>query len=127
MSPPPPDRREPKIGLGAYVVAGLSFIPLLGVPLGIAAIVWGIVSRRTGHRLVALLGAGGIALTIFLYGGLFFFGFVQHGGVYDRLRGQLAQQQLYVLAQAIEFYRLQYGSYPDSLDQLKATLPVPSW
>jgi hypothetical protein len=51
---------------------------------------------------------------------------VQTGGIYDRLRGQIAQQQLYTLVQAVEFYRLQYGSYPDSLEQLQATLPKQS-
>ena len=126
MSPQPTDRERAKIGTAAYVVAGLSFIPLIGVPLGVAAIVWGIVSRKAGRLIVVLLGTGGIAVTIILYGGLFYLGFVQHGGIYDRLRGQLAQQQLYTLVQAVEFYRLQYGSYPDSLKQLQASLPEQS-
>jgi hypothetical protein len=123
---PPQGERPHKIGVGAFVVGGLSFIPLVGVPFGIAAIVWGIVSRKTGRLIVALCGAGGIAFTVVLYAGLFYFGFVQQGGIYDRLRGQLAQQQLYTLVQAVEFYRLQYGSYPDSLKQLQATLPKQS-
>ena len=123
MSPPPASQVPAKIGVPAFVVAGLSFIPLIGVPFGIAAIVWGIVSRKTGRLVVALFGAGGIAFTVVLYGGLFYFGFVQQGGIYDRMRGQLSQQQLYSLVQAVEFYRLQYGSYPDTLKQLQATLP----
>src|ERR1700720_1002039 len=126
MAPLPQDERPNRIGAGAFVVGGLSFIPLLGVPFGIVAIVWGIASRKTGRLIVALCGAGGIAFTVVLYAGLFYFGFVQDGGIYDRLRGQLAQQQLYTLVQAVEFYRLQYGSYPDSLKQLQATLPKQS-
>ncbi len=125
-SPPPASEHRANIGSAAYIVGGLSFIPLIGVPFGIAAIVWGIVSGKAGRLKVVLLGAGGIVVSIVLYGGLFYFGFVQRGGIYDRLRGQLAQQQLYVLTQAIEFYRLQYGSYPDTLQQLQSTLPKPS-
>jgi hypothetical protein len=126
MTPPPTGRRGDRIDAAAYVLGGLAFIPLIGVPLGIAAIIWAIVSRKRGRGLVASLGVGGIAFTIVLYGGLFFFGFVQTGGIYDRLRGQFAQQQLYTLVQAVEFYRLQYGSYPQSLEQLQATLPKQS-
>ena len=112
---------------GAYVVAGLSYIPLIGIPFGIAAIIWGAASRKTGHRRVALIGGGGIVCTIVLYAALFYFGFVQTGGVYDRLRSQMARPQLDTLVQSIEFYRLQYGSYPDSLEQLQASLPQPSF
>ena len=112
---------------GAYVIAGLSYIPLIGIPFGFAAIIWGIVSRKMGHLRVALIGGGGIVCTIFLYAALFYLGFVQTGGVYDRLRGQMARPQLDTLVQAIEFYRLQYGSYPDSLQQLQGSLTQPSF
>jgi hypothetical protein len=121
-----PDNGQARIGTAAFVLGGLSFIPLIGVPFGIAAIIWGLVSRKARRLTIVLLGLGGIACTIILYGGLFYFGFVQTGGIYDRLRAQLAQQQLYTLVQAVEFYRLQYGTYPDSLEQLQATLPTQS-
>ena len=121
-----PDNGQARIDTAAFVLGGLSFIPLIGVPLGVAAIIWGLVSRKARRLTVVLLGLDGIGCTIVIYGALFFFGFVQTGGIYDRLRGQLAQQQLYTLVQAVEFYRLQYGSYPDSLEQLQATLPKQS-
>jgi hypothetical protein len=119
----PPDR----LGAGPYVVAGLSFIPLVGVLFGIAAIAWSLVTRKAGRLKLALLGGGGILFTIVLYGGLFFFGFVQRGGIYDHLRAGLAQGQLYTLVQAVEFHKLQYGHYPDTLQQLQATLPPGSF
>lgn len=126
MTQPPDHTARPRLGTLAFVIGGLSFIPLIGVPFGLVAIFWAFVSRKAGRLTVGLLGTGGIAFTIVLYGGLFYFGFVQHGGVYDRLRGQLAQQQLYTLIQAVEFYRLQYGIYPTSLQELQTTLPKPS-
>lgn len=106
-----------------FVIGGLSFIPLIGVLFGIAAIVWGLVTRKAGGRKLALLGASGIAFSVVLYGGLFYFGFVQQGGVYDKLRQQLAQTTLNQLVQSIEFYKVGHGSYPASLEALQATLP----
>jgi hypothetical protein len=122
---PGTDPRE-RLRAGAFVLGGLSFIPLLGVPLGIAAIIWAAASKRRGRGLLALLGAGGIALTCVLYGGLFYFAFVQHDGLYDELRGRLAQTTLNSLVQSIEFYKVQNGRYPASLEQLKQSLPKDS-
>jgi hypothetical protein len=123
MPPQPTNGARARLGALPFVISGLSFIPLIGVPFGGVAIIWGIFTRKIGRLKLVLLGAGGIVFTIAIYGGLFFFGFVHRGGVYDRLRAQLAQQQLYTLVQAVEFYRLQYGAYPDTLQQLQATLP----
>jgi len=107
-------------------VGGLSFIPLIGVPFGIAAIIWGLVTGKIGGKKLALVGVAGIALTCLLYGGLLYFGLVQRGGIYDELRGKLAQTSLNSLPPAIEFYKLQYGSYPETLEQLRQSLPKDS-
>jgi hypothetical protein len=115
-----------RLGGFPFVVGGLSFIPLIGVPFGIAAIVWGVVTTKAGGRKLAVVGTCGILLTILLYGGLFYFGFVQRGGVYDELRVRLAQTTLKGLLPAVEVYRLQNGTYPDSLEQLRASLPKDS-
>jgi hypothetical protein len=124
---PPEDQARGRLGALPFVIGGLSFIPLIGVPFGAVAIVWGIASKKVGRRKLALLGGGGIVFTIAIYGGLFFFGFVHRGGIYDRLRAELAKNQLDVLVQAVEFYNLQHGSYPDSLEQLRSTLPKQSF
>lgn len=108
---------------GYYAFGAASFVPLLGVIVGIIAIAIGLGSRKTGGRLLALLGAGGIAFSVLLYGSLFYFGFVQRGGVYDGLRAQMAQSTINALVPQIEFYRLQHGSYPPSLDALRKASP----
>ncbi len=123
MAEPPGPRLPDRLGAAPYVVAGLSFIPLFGVLFGIAAIVWSIATRKAGRLKLALIGSGGILFTIAIYGGLIFFGFVQRGGIYDHLRAQLAQGQLYSLVQAVEFYKMQYGRYPDTLQQVQETTP----
>ncbi len=116
---PPPTRR---IGAAAYVIAGLSFIPMLGVPFGLASIIWGLASKRTGGRVVAAIGVGGLALTVALYGGLFYFGFMVRGGIYDELRVRMAQDNLDSAVKEVEFYRVAHGKYPDSIEELRASL-----
>jgi hypothetical protein len=111
-----------RLGGGAFVLGGLSYIPLIGVVFGLAAIVWGLVSRKKGAKKLALVGAGGIAFTFVLYGSLFYFGFVQRGGIYDSLRAQSAQHQLNQLVQSIELYKVAHGEYPASLAQLQEGL-----
>jgi hypothetical protein len=106
-----------------FVIGGLSFIPLVGVPFGMAAIVWGLVTKKSGGKKLAFVGALGIGCTIVLYSAVFYFGFVQRGGIYDGLRSQLSQTNLYSVVLAIEFHRLQYGTYPESLEALQKTMP----
>jgi hypothetical protein len=106
-----------------FVVGGLSFIPLLGVPFGIAALIWGITTKKAGGKTLAQLGGAGIVVTLALYGSLFYFGFAKRGGMYDDLRAQLAQSNLDSVVQAVEVYRLQHGDYPESLKVLQESLP----
>ncbi|OOG37060.1 hypothetical protein B0E51_17300 [Rhodanobacter sp. C05] len=104
---------------GYYAFGCASFVPLLGIFVGVIAIAIGLSSRKKGGGVLALLGAGGIAFSVILYGSLFYFGFVQRGGVYDGLRAQMAQSTINALVPQIEFYRLQHGTYPPSLDALR--------
>jgi hypothetical protein len=106
-----------------FVFAGLAFIPLLGVPFGIVALIMGLTSKKRGGVKVALIGSIGICFTVMLYGSLFYFGFVQRGGIYDGLRRELAQSNLNTLVQSVEFYKVQHGEYPESLKVLQDSLP----
>ena len=119
--------RGDRLGAFPFVVGGLSFIPLVGVLFGIAAIAWGLLTKRRGGKVLALMGLAGIGLTMTLYGGLFYFGAVQRGGVYDRLRAKMAQSNLDSLVPAVEFYKLAHGEYPESLEALRSSLPKDSF
>jgi hypothetical protein len=99
-----------KLGGFPFVIGGLSFIPLLGIPFGIAALIWGLTTKKIGGKKLALLGGAGILVTLALYGSLFYFGFAKRGGIYDELRARLAQNSLNTLVQAVEFYKVQHGS-----------------
>ncbi|MFB2566832.1 type II secretion system protein GspG [Rhizobium sp. IMFF44] len=114
---------QQRLGAAPYVIAGFSFFPLLGVPFGIAAILWGLLTKKKGRGLLVVLGAGGILVTIGLYGGLYYKGFVERGGIADDLKKRLALQTLDNLVSTVELYRLQHGSYPSSLDELQKAVP----
>jgi hypothetical protein len=118
--------KQQKLGALPYVISGLSYIPLLGVPFGVIAIIWGLVTKKLGGKTLALIGTGGIAFTVVLYSALFYFGFVQRGGIHDELRAKLAENIITSLVQAIEFYKIQNGKYPASLEALRSSLPKDS-
>jgi hypothetical protein len=118
---------DSKLGALPYVTAGLSFIPMIGVIFGVIAIVWGLVTKRVGGKRLVVIGACGIAFTFVLYGSLFYFGFVQRGGVYDDLRLKLGQSSLNSVVPLVEFYRVQNGKYPESLEVLHKSLPKDSF
>jgi hypothetical protein len=113
---------DKRLGCFPFVIGGLSFVPLVGVLFGLVAIVWGLNAKKRGGGKLAVVGAAGIAFSVLLYGGLFYFGFVQRGGLYDDLRAKMAQSSLNALVTSIEFYKLGHGEYPDTLDTLKASL-----
>jgi hypothetical protein len=114
---------QEKLGTFPFVIGGISFIPGIGVLFGLVAITWGLVTKKLGGKKLAIVGACGIGFSVILYGSLFYFGFMQRGGVYDDLRLQLSKNTITSLVQAIEFYKTQNGSYPESLEALKQSLP----
>ena len=118
LPPALPAVTRPNLPGGYYAFGCASFIPLLGVVIGIIAIIVGMTTRKKGGRLLALIGLGGIAFSVILYGSLFYFGFVQRGGIYDDLRATMAHSTINALVPQIEFYRMQHGDYPPSLEAL---------
>ena len=111
--------QKKEIGCLPYAAGGASFIPFLGVPFGIVAIVIGVIKRKVGGWTLIVMGSLGILFTVGLYGTLFYQGFVKRGGIYDELRGELTKNSLATLVKEIEFYKLNKGSYPDALTALE--------
>jgi hypothetical protein len=116
------ETRPNKIGTGSYVVAGLGFIPAIGVVFAIIAIILGVVKRKNGGRRLIVLGCLGIGLSVVIYSALFYEGFVVRGGIYDKLRVELAKKTIVDLVKNIEYYKLVKGEYPASLSELEADL-----
>jgi hypothetical protein len=117
------NEQQEKLGTFPFVIGGMSFIPMIGVLFGLVAIVWGLATKKAGGKKLALTGGAGITFTLALYSALFYFGFVQRGGVYDDLRSRLSETTITSLVQAIEFYNTQNGKYPESLEVLENSLP----
>ena len=104
------------MGCGLYVLGGASFIPFLGLPFGIAAIIAGLVRRAW---ILFVLGLGGLLLNVMLCGSLFYFGLLKHGGAYDKVREQMAVTLLNNTVKEVEFYKLVHGHYPVDLSELR--------
>jgi hypothetical protein len=123
------EQKLQKSGLAsASLILGLvSFIPLIGVLLGLIAIILGIVGLNKikkmdlGGKKMAIagiiLGTLGIVFTFAVYGSLFYYGFVSKTGPFAELKPQASQQILTQNAGALELYKKQNGRYPDSLDE----------
>jgi hypothetical protein len=116
-------KKKQKFGFLPYMVSGFSFIPLCGVFFGAISILWGLITWKRSGKMLVLLGTAGIIFTVVIYGGLYYFGFVQRGGIYDSLRSRLAGTHLVTIVQAIEFYKLQNGAYPPTLGELVKSQP----
>jgi hypothetical protein len=92
----------------------LTIIPIFGLIIGILLFRKGVILR---NRLLLFIGGFGIFFTLaFFVGGLFFSKYSDLG---KRKRVELARISLNRVMQDIEYYKIQFGNYPDSLEELK--------
>jgi hypothetical protein len=112
-----------RLGACAFVIGGLSFVPLVGVVFGAIAIAWGLVTRKAGGRRLAQIAAAGATFAVTISAGVYYVAFVERGGVYDRLRLAVAQGELNALVGEIELYKDTIGHYPASLAELHKVIP----
>ena len=102
------------LNLSDYIIAFLSFIPLLGLLFGIISIIFGFTKKS---NLLKILGILGILFTIILYSGLFYFGFKTESS-YENWN-VFTKNNLNKTFIFIEYYKTQNQTYPDSLNYLK--------
>ena len=109
-----------KHGAGAFVLAGFSFIPLLGVLTGIICILNAIIARRPNSKLLGLLGFSGIMVSVILYGvilpGMF------NNSDFSKKFEPHAISSMTSLVRNIEYIKLQSGAYPESMEEVRASL-----
>jgi len=97
-----------------YLLGLLGFIPILGAVVGIGLIIAGTLKYK--DKWLIIVGAAGVLLGVGSY-----FYIVQelkeitHN---DTSIKEFSQMRLNTLVKDIEFYKLQYGAYPDSLEQI---------
>lgn len=112
------EKEESKVSLVEYIFGFCSFIPLVGLLLGVISIVLGALKFKAGGWKLVLLGIGGIIFTILLYGALFFFTFFGKNNMMSDMQKQMCQSNLRICVMDLEFYHQVHGEYPAKLEDL---------
>jgi hypothetical protein len=100
------------VPLIVYLLGIICFIPVVGVVIGIAYILIGILQYKS--KWIIFIGLAGIATTFIFYEIT-----NEQGGPFDKLMLSQAQEFLNSLPDKIEFYKWKHGQYPDSIEQLQ--------
>ena len=103
---------KPPYGLGF-----LGLIPLVGFFVGIGLTLYGIIKYK--DKKLIIIGIACMVFTVIVYSTLFYVGFKSDFG--KKAWETHAQMQLNTLVKHIEYYKLENGVYPDSLQQLRNT------
>jgi len=110
-----------KHGTGAFVVAGMSFIPLIGVLTGIICIFNAVISRRPNSKLLGTLGFAGIMFSVVLYGSIFYKMYEGEGFGGKNFEPH-AISAMTSLIRTIEYIKIQNSLYPNNMDEIRASL-----
>jgi len=98
-----------------YLFGLLCLIPLIGAFVGIAILLYGIIKYK--DKWFILIGIFGIIFTVFVYGSLFYMS--KHTGVFKKGVDEMSMNNMNALVRDVEFYKLQIGEYPDSLQEIE--------
>jgi hypothetical protein len=107
---------QPKHSWPLLLLAGLSFIPFLGIFFAAGAVSWGLVSNRRRARLAIILGAIGGLLTV--GEGVAVAMWASRSSEWGKAQQQLIQDDLRRVAAAIDAYRNRTGRLPPDLATL---------
>jgi len=99
-----------------YLLGLLCLIPLIGAFVGLGLLLYGTIKYK--DKWLTIIGALGIVFTVSIYSFLFYE--MKHATIFKQGFADISQMQLNSLIKNIEFYKLQHGKYPDSLQQLLA-------
>ena len=98
-----------------YLLGILCLIPLVGAFVGMAMILLGLIKYK--DKWMTLIGVFGILFTAAVYSTMFYA--VGHSKTFKKAFVNISKMQMVEMVKSIEFYKLQYGHYPDSLQQLR--------
>ncbi|HMG81934.1 MAG TPA: hypothetical protein VK559_02780 [Ferruginibacter sp.] len=101
-------------GRHLYKRGWLCLIPLIGAFIGFGLFILGIVKYK--NIKLILIGLGGVLFTVAIYGLMFYVTMYSKAGRQNS--AELAKIQLNDVMKSVEFYKLQSGTYPDSLPQI---------
>jgi hypothetical protein len=98
-----------------YLLGLLCLLPLIGALVGIGLILYGIFKYK--DKWLVAIGIGGLIITIGFYSFLFYN--LKYGVNTAKGFATISQNELNSLVKNIEFYKIENGVYPDSLEQLR--------
>ncbi len=117
------------VAIASLILGIISFIPAVGILLGIIAIILGIIAlsqirkREFSGKGLAItgiiLGVLGIIFSILLYGSLFYYGFIAKSGPFTEIKVKVSKMTLTQDAGLLELYKKKYGKYPESLEEAR--------
>ena len=102
-----------KAGSHLYGRGLLGLIPLIGFFVGIGLILLGAIKYRNGK--LVLIGFATLVPSVLIYGSLYLYNFTPSG---INNWTAFCKPNMDQLVKNIEFFKKEYGAYPDSLEQL---------
>ncbi|MES1259670.1 MAG: type II secretion system protein GspG [Gemmatimonadota bacterium] len=107
---------KPKESWPLFVVAGLGFLPFLGIFFGAAGATWGLISSRRKAMLAALIAASGALLNI---GGIVAFTIYNSSTpAAGEAKREFARHSMVGIVSALDAYHEKEHAYPFALDSL---------
>lgn len=100
-----------------YKRGWLGLIPLIGGFVGLVLIILGI-SKYKDRKLITI-GTAALLFTVLLYSSLIYY--FRYSEKYRRDFAVFSQPLMNSLVKSIEFYKIENGAYPDSLEQIITT------
>ncbi|MDB5209043.1 MAG: hypothetical protein JWR72_4118 [Flavisolibacter sp.] len=101
-------------GKHLYSRGWLGVIPLIGGFVGICLILFGVFKYK--DRKLILIGSAGLLFTVGVYLSMFYY--FDHSKAFRKDFAVFCQPYMNELIKSIEFYKIENGYYPDSLEQL---------
>jgi hypothetical protein len=97
-----------------YLLGLLGLIPIVGGCVGVGLLLYGLI--RYKDKWLSIIGAVSILITI-----VYHFAFLyqnEYSLKHKKIIEHISQKDLNQLVKDVEFFKLQYGKYPDSLDEM---------
>jgi hypothetical protein len=105
----------PQAGKHLYSRGWLGLIPLIGGFVGLWLIVLGILKYK--NRKLIIIGTAALLFTVIVYSSMAYY--FEYSRSFRKDFSVFCQPQLNELIKSIEFYKIENGHYPDSLDELR--------
>jgi hypothetical protein len=120
MKPSASTVQREQISRLAFIPAIVSLLPIIGIPFGISALLWGIANRKIGGRkIITLAGVGLVISLVFALVTFFYYNKLLSNPSLVDIKTRYSQEGLAFVVRFLEFYKSGHGQYPSSLENLR--------